>query len=131
MITTVAGNGTYGFSGDGGPAINAQLARPNSVAVDRAGNLFILDTYNYRIRKVSADGIITTVAGNPLASPLGSFNCSYSGDGGPATNAQLTLPGGAVVSAGGIFTFSANPNHPVRPRHTKTPPPTTPSPPAT
>src|SRR5438034_3309266 len=66
IITTVAGNGTYGFSGDGGPAINAQLARPNSVAVDRAGNLFILDTYNYRIRKVSADGIITTVAGNTI-----------------------------------------------------------------
>src|SRR5437016_2099157 len=76
IITAVAGNGTYGFSGDGGPAINAQLARPNSVAVDRAANLFILHTYNYRIRKVSADGIITTVAGNPLASPLGSFNCS-------------------------------------------------------
>src|SRR5437667_421432 len=71
IITTVAGNGTYGFSGDGGPAINAQLARPNSVAVDRAGNLFILDTYNYRIRKVSADGIITTIAGNALVSHHG------------------------------------------------------------
>src|SRR2546426_489854 len=109
IITAVAGNGTYGFSGDGGPATSAQLSvGPNSVAVDRAGNLFILDTYNYRIRKVSADGIITTVAGNPLASPLGSFNCSYSGDGGPATSAQLCASGVAVDSAGSLFISAVN-----------------------
>src|SRR3989454_4287472 len=109
IITAVAGNGTYGFSGDGGPATSAQLSvGPNSVAVDRAGNLFIVDTYNYRIRKVSADGIITTVAGNPLASPLGSFNCSYSGDGGPATSAQLCASGVAVDSAGSLFISAVN-----------------------
>src|SRR5207247_6718847 len=64
IITTVAGNGSQGFSGDGGPAINAQLAGPNSVAVDSAGNLFILDFYNNRIRKVSSSGTITTVSIN-------------------------------------------------------------------
>jgi hypothetical protein len=58
----VAGNGTLGYSGDGGPAVNAQLTSVNSVAVDRAGNLFIVDVR--RIRKVSRNGIITTVAGN-------------------------------------------------------------------
>src|SRR5947199_2102812 len=80
IITTVAGNGTDGFSGDGGPAINAGLSA-FGVAVDSAGNLFIADTYNSRIRKVSSSGIITTVAGN------GGFG--YSGDGGPAINAPL------------------------------------------
>src|SRR5438876_2698417 len=81
IITTVAGNGTDGFSGDGGPAINARLRSPFGVAVDTAGNLFIADTYNSRIRKVSSSGIITTVAGN------GGFG--YSGDGGPAINSRL------------------------------------------
>src|SRR5205807_8483627 len=64
IITTVAGNGSPGYSGDGGPAINAQLSGPNSVAVDSAGNLFILDFYNNRIRKVSSSGTITTVSIN-------------------------------------------------------------------
>jgi trimeric autotransporter adhesin len=82
IITTIAGNGSYGFSGDGGPAIKATLTSPNSVAVDRAGNIFIADQDNYRVRKVAvADGIITTVAGN------GSYE--HSGDGGPAINAGL------------------------------------------
>src|SRR5262245_37229518 len=64
IITTVAGNGTRGFSGDGGPATMAQLNDPTAVAVDRAGNLFILDRNNYRIRKVTPSGIISTIAGN-------------------------------------------------------------------
>ena len=63
IITTVAGNGTYGFSGDGGAATNAQLDNPAGVAVDAAGNLFIADSGNQRIRKVGTNGIITTVAG--------------------------------------------------------------------
>src|SRR5436309_2401124 len=95
IIRTVAGNGS-GYSGDGGPAINAGLSA-FGVAVDGGGNLFILDKYNYRIRKVSADGIIRTVAGN------GSFSCSYSGDGGPATGAQLCASAVAVDSAGNLF----------------------------
>lgn len=82
IITTIAGDGSYGFSGDGGPAIKATLKFPNSVALDRAGNIFIADQDNYRVRKVAvASGIITTVAGS------GSYE--HSGDGGPAINAGL------------------------------------------
>src|SRR5438309_12063211 len=83
-IQTVAGTGTFGFSGDGGPATNAELAQPTGVYVDNSGNLFIVDTYNSRIREVdAATGIIQTVAGN------GTFG--FSGDGGPATSAELDL----------------------------------------
>ena len=65
VITTVAGNGAWGFSGDNGPATSAQLAGPPGVAVDAAGNLYIADSDNYRVRKV-AGGVITTVAGARL-----------------------------------------------------------------
>src|SRR5438132_897503 len=83
-IQTVAGNGTFGFSGDGGPATNAELAQPTGVYVDSSGNMFIVDTFNSRIREVdAATGIIQTVAGN------GTFG--FSGDGGPATSAELDL----------------------------------------
>ena len=83
-ITTVAGNGASGFSGDGGQATNAQLNYPYGVAVDHKGNLFISDRYNYRIRKVDTSGIITTVAGNGAS--------GYSGDNGPAIAASLVSP---------------------------------------
>ena len=96
IIVTVAGNGTQGYSGDGGPATSAQLYQPYGVAVDGAGNLFISEVYNYRVRKVSPDGIITTVAGNGTP--------GYSGDGGPAASAQLNAPTGvAVDGAGNLF----------------------------
>ena len=81
IITTVAGNGTHGYSGDGGAATNAELYDPSGVAVDATGNLFIADYGNNRIRKVGTNGIITTVAGNGTD--------GYSGDGGAATNAEL------------------------------------------
>ena len=94
-ITTVAGNGTAGFSGDGGPATNASLDNPSSVAVDSAGNLYIADSYNLRVRKVSG-GTITTVAGNGAL--------AFSGDGIPATSAALAYPTGvAVDSAGNLY----------------------------
>lgn len=72
VITTVAGDGIYGFSGDGGAAINANLGRPNGVAVDAAGNLFIADTNNSRVRRVDvATGVITTAAGGGIWGNLG------------------------------------------------------------
>ena len=93
IITTVAGNGTYGDSGDGGPATQASLYNPYGVAVGGDGSLYIADTYNNRIRRVGADGIITTVAGTGI---YGS-----SGDGGPATQASLTHPLGVAVGGDG------------------------------
>src|SRR5207253_8688976 len=81
-IQTVAGTGTYGFNGDGGLATNAELTQPTGVYVDSSGNIFIADSGNQRIREVdAATGNIQTVAGN------GTFG--FSGDGGPATNAEL------------------------------------------
>jgi hypothetical protein len=87
IITTVAGNGTQGYSGDGGTATNASLHQAGGTAVDASGDLFIADTWNNRIRKVSAGGIITTVAGGGTGAGPGIF-----GDGGAATNASLSLP---------------------------------------
>jgi YVTN family beta-propeller protein len=93
IITTVAGNGTAGDSGDGGPATSAELFFPFRVAVDGAGNLYIADT-NDRIRRVdAATGIITTVAGSGIP--------GFSGDNGPATAAQLDGPRGVALDAAG------------------------------
>jgi TonB family protein len=83
-ISTVAGNGTAGFSGDGGAATAAQLNKPLGIAVDPEGTLYIADTDNARIRSVSPDGIIRTVAGTGVT--------TFSGDGGPAISAQIGLP---------------------------------------
>ncbi len=100
IIATVAGNGTMGYSGDGGPATNAQLLLPRSVAVDSAGDLFIADGNNNVVREVRPDGTITTVAGNGTQ--------GYSGDGGPAASAELNEPQGvAVDSAGDLFIADA------------------------
>jgi sugar lactone lactonase YvrE len=97
IITTVAGNGTSGYSGDGGPATSAQLRGPAGLAVDPSGNLYIADFHDHRIRKVSPAGIITTVAGSGSSGHgLGPW-----GDGGPAVNAQLAGPFGVAVDAGG------------------------------
>jgi uncharacterized protein (TIGR03437 family) len=95
VISTVAGNGLVGFSGDSGPATNARLAFPYFVAVDRANGLLIADTLNHRIRKVAPDGTITTVAGNGTS--------GISGDGSLATAAQLSLPGALATDNSGAF----------------------------
>ena len=94
VITTVAGNGEQDFSGDGGPATQARLARPSGVFVDGAGSLYIADSRNARIRRVDATtGVITTVAGN------GEFD--FSGDGEPATQAGLSYPSGVFADGAG------------------------------
>ena len=99
-ISTVAGNGSAGYSGDGGPAAKAQLNGPQGVAVDAAGNLYIADTGNNLIREVTADGRIASVAGNGIA--------GYSGDGGPATSAQVGNPVALAVDAvGNIYIVDA------------------------
>jgi sugar lactone lactonase YvrE len=100
-ITTVAGNGASGFSGDNGPATGASLNSPRDVALDGSGNLFIADQFNRRIRRVDAvTGVITTVAGNG-SSGLG-------GDNGPATGASLSNPTGVAVDGNGNL-FLADP----------------------
>src|SRR2546428_2363286 len=96
IISTLAGNDDRGYGGDGGPAADAVFDSPYSIAVDGAGNLFIGDQGNNRIRKITRDRIITTVAGNGQA--------GFSGDGGPATSAMLNGPFGvAVDNAGNIY----------------------------
>jgi hypothetical protein len=102
VITTVAGKpGTSGYGGDQGAATNAQLQAPTTLSLDRAGNMYIADSYNYRIRKVDTRGIITTVVGNGTQCASGTNTC---GDGGLATSAQLSDPYGvALDSAGNIY----------------------------
>ena len=93
IITTVAGNGNYGYSGDGGPATIASLYDPQGVAVGPDGSIYIADAENFRIRRVGPDGIITTVAGNGTQ--------GHSGDGGPATSASLNFPWSVAVGPDG------------------------------
>jgi hypothetical protein len=106
VISTVAGNGDPGFSGDGGPATSAKISNPWGVVLDTAGNLFIADTWNNRIRKVTAAGSISTVAG------YGSFG--FSGDGGPATSAQLQYPSAVAVDEAGNLFIADSRNYRVR-----------------
>jgi sugar lactone lactonase YvrE len=107
IITTVAGNGTAGYSGDGGAATSATLTNPAGVAVDGSGNLFIADTSRNRIRRVDAiSGVIITVAGDG--------NLGYSGDGGPATSASLFFPSGVAVEASGNFLIADTDNNRIR-----------------
>ena len=106
VISTVAGNGSYGFSGDGGPATSASLEYPAGVAVDASGNLFIADYSNNEIRKVSASGIITTIAG-PGTYSNASYSLAYSG---PATSAGVYSPTGVAVDPGGDVFFSDQTN---------------------
>jgi sugar lactone lactonase YvrE len=106
VITTVAGNGDYGFSGDGGLATSAALHGPYDVAVDKNGNLFIADFVNQRIRKVLPNGVISTIAGTGES--------GYSGDGGPATSAKLWLPRSVAVDDGGNVYIADTENDRIR-----------------
>jgi len=106
VITRVAGTGTAGNSGDGGPATDAQLRGPTDVAVTADGGFLIADFQNNTVRKVSAAGVITRVAGTGTA--------GNSGDGGPATDAQLSAPGGVAVTADGGFLIADSNNNVVR-----------------
>jgi sugar lactone lactonase YvrE len=100
-ISTVVGSGTAGYTGDGGPAISAQLSGPQGLAIDREGNLYIADSGNYRIRKVSATGTITTVAGNGEG--------GASGDGGPAIIAAMMPMFLAVDTSGNVYIAGGTP----------------------
>jgi hypothetical protein len=104
VITTVAGKGEPGFSGDNGPATLAQLDIPEGVAVDPAGNLYVADSHN-NIRKIS-NGVITTVAGSGVS--------GFSGDGGPATRARLSNPIGVAVDSAGNFYIADTQNSRIR-----------------
>ena len=105
-ITTVAGSNSAGFSGDGGPATEAQLSFPFGVAATPDGGFLIADSGNDRIRRVSPDGTITTVAGSNSA--------GFSGDGGPATEAQLSFPRGVAATPDGGFLIADTANQRIR-----------------
>jgi sugar lactone lactonase YvrE len=113
IITTVAGTGTRGYSGDGGPATSAQLGGPGDIAVDAAGNIYFGDGSNHRVRRISADtGIITTVAGNGSADKgsyrtiAGKVFVENGGDGGLAINVGIGIPSGLAIDALGSLYFT-------------------------
>ena len=104
IITTIAGTGVEGYSGDGLAATSAQLAYPSAMALD-SGNLYIADTYNSRIRKVDSSGIITTIAGTGVY--------GYSGDGLAATTAELSDPVDITLDSGNLY-IADRANHRIR-----------------
>ncbi|HEV7347806.1 NHL repeat-containing protein [Telluribacter sp.] len=105
-ISTIAGNGTAGFSGDGGVATNASLNSPTGVTVDAAGNIYIADGGNHRVRKVATNGVISTIAGNGTP--------GFSGDGGVANRASLNNPFCVVVDKAGNLYIADKDNHRIR-----------------
>jgi uncharacterized protein (TIGR03437 family) len=115
-ITVIAGNGTSGFSGDGGPAISAQLFEAHGVAVDAAGNVYIADTSNHRVRRVDTNGIITTVAGGPNTAPK-------EVDGGSPIGVGVGALDVAVDSSGNLYIYGGNTVYKVTGLTGATPPP--------
>ncbi len=106
IITTVAGNGIAGYNGDGIAAISASLNFPRGVLVDSAGNLYIADTFNNRVRKVTPSGTISTIAGTGIS--------GYTGDGGPATAATLFIPQAVAINSSGKVFVADNGNGVIR-----------------
>jgi hypothetical protein len=106
IISTFAGNGISGYSGDGGQATNAKLNYPSSVAFDAADNMYIADNFNHCIRKVNTSGIISTFAGSGIA--------GYSGDGGTATSAKLNYPEGLTIDNSGTVYVADAANNRIR-----------------
>ncbi|MGE0131651.1 MAG: SBBP repeat-containing protein [Blastocatellales bacterium] len=107
IITTVAGTGEAGFSGDGGPATQAKIATPHGLAFDKAGNLLISDYGNLRIRRIASDGVINTIAG-------GASGDGPSGDGGPATQARFMTPFSLTVDASDNIYVAESDGHRIR-----------------
>jgi sugar lactone lactonase YvrE len=106
VITTIAGTRVNGFAGDNGPATQARFNRPYGVAIDAAGNIYISDIGNNRVRRIAPNGIITTVAGNGTA--------GYAGDNGPGTSASLNFPGALAFNAAGELLIADARNHRIR-----------------
>ena len=105
-ITTYAGNGTAGYSGDGGQATIAELNSPSGVAIDKAGNIYISDEFNNCVRKITPSGTITTIAGNGIN--------GYAGDNGQATAANLNDPTGVALDTAGNIYIADNRNNCIR-----------------
>jgi len=106
IITTIAGTGTAGFSGDGGQATNAQIRDPSSVALDAAGNIYFTDEVNARVRFINTAGVISTIAGDGIQ--------AYGGDGDAATAAELNYPHGVWINASGDLLIADYSNNRVR-----------------
>ncbi|WP_158849381.1 T9SS type A sorting domain-containing protein [Algibacter sp. L1A34] len=106
-VSTIAGDGSQGYSGDGGPATSAVTNFPSDVVIDNSGNIYFSEITNCVVRKIATDGTITTVAG-----VVG--NCSFDGDGGPANVAKLDFPSGLGVDANGNLYISDRNNHRIR-----------------
>jgi len=105
-VVTIAGTGAFGNTGDGGPALQAQINQPFNLTYDATGNLFFTEVGSCVVRKIDTADIISTVAGNGT--------CGYGGDGGPATSAMLNLPRGVAVDANGNVYIGDTANHRVR-----------------
>ena len=106
IISTIAGNGKAGYSGDGGPAIDARLNKPAGITLDNFGNLYAADEGNNVVRKIAADGIMSTIAGNGRN--------GYDGDGGPATSAALSDPRDVAIDSKGNMYIADFGNHVIR-----------------